>query len=289
MGGKSSSGQTSSQSQQSTTNPWAPAQPALQGILSGIQGQLGNYQPNGLETGAIQQLTQNAQNAPNYGDQANGVVSGMFGGDPTGLLTSGLKDYKAGLTPYSNGDYLNPLSAPGMKDVLSTIRNDVSNSVNGQFAGAGRDLSGMNQGALARGISQGEAQPLLDYYQKQQGNQLNALTSLYGASGNTAGAMTGNMSQAFNLAPQAPQIQNINPNSVLAAQSAGRSLPLQNLGMLENLTVPIAGLGGQSQGSGTFNGQSWNQASPMQMAQGWAGAFNSALAPWSKFGAFGGG
>ena len=35
-----SSQQASSQSQ---TNPWAPAQPALKGILSGIEGQMGNY------------------------------------------------------------------------------------------------------------------------------------------------------------------------------------------------------------------------------------------------------
>ncbi len=40
---------------------------------------------------------------------------------------------------------------PGFGDAMKTLNSDISNQVNGQFAAAGRDLSGMNTQTLARG------------------------------------------------------------------------------------------------------------------------------------------
>jgi len=256
------------QSQSSQTSPWAPAQPALQGILSGISGQLGNYTPNAAETSALGTLSQNATNQPNYGAQTNALTGSYLGGDPTGLLNPALQQYQQQLSPYASGQNLNPMTAPGMQGVLQTIQSDVGNSVNGQFAGAGRDLSGMNQQALARGISQGEAPALLGQYNQNVQNQLGAAGSLYGAAGQTAGAITGNQAQGVNLAGAAQQMQNAPALAQLQAQAAMRGLPLNNLGMLENLTVPIAGLGGQSSGQS----QGSYQMSPIQMAMGGSSA-----------------
>ena len=259
------------QSQSSQTQPWAPAQPMLQNLLGGLSQQFGNYQPTQNENSALNQITANAQNMPNYGAQANAMAGSYLGGDPTGLLSPALKQYQSQLNPYANGSNLDPTKAPGMDAVLSTIRNDVGNSVNQQFAGAGRDLSGMNQQSLARGISQGEAVPLLGQYNQNVQNQLSSAGNLYNASGTTAGALTGNQMQGLNLASMAPSLTNAGPMAILQAEAARRGLPLNNLGMLENLTIPIAGLGTQSQGQS----QGSYTMSPLQIMLGGSGIFKN--------------
>lgn len=263
MGGKSKTEQTTT----SNTQPWAPAIPVLRDILSGVQGQAGNYQPNALEQGAIDQLTQNSQNLPNFAPQATNLANSYMGGDPTGLLNPALSQYQNTLNPIANAP-LDPTKTPGIQNVLNTIRGDVSRSVNQQFAGAGRDLSGLNAEYLARGIASGEAVPLLNQYNQNVQNTMGAAGGLYKAAGNTENALTGNQGQAFNFANMIPGLQNASPLGVLSAQQQGRQLPIENLGMLANLTVPIAGLGSQ----GYSHSLGYNTASPAQTAAMWGQA-----------------
>jgi len=104
----------------------------LQNLLGALGNQFGNYQPTQNENSALNQITANAQNMPNYGAQANAMAGSYLGGDPTGLLSPALQQYQAQLNPYASGANLDPTKAPGMDAVLSTIRNDVGNSVNQQ-------------------------------------------------------------------------------------------------------------------------------------------------------------
>lgn len=277
MGGTSKQDQQTQTSQQSQTQPWAQAIPALNGILSGIQGQVGNYQPNAQEQTALSQISNNAQSLPNFGPQATDLANKYIGGDPSGLLSPALQQYQQTLNPIANAS-LDPTQTPGMRQLLETIRADVGNSVNGMFAGAGRDLSGLNQQTLARGIAQGEAAPLLAQYNQNVSNVSGAAGNLYNAAGQTASAMGQNQGQGFNFANLIPQMQNAGPIGVLAANAASRSLPLENLGMLANLTVPIAGLGQQSSGSGSANMTGSNTMSGVQQANGWMNLFKG----WGK-------
>jgi hypothetical protein len=260
------------QSQSSQTAPWAPAQPALQSILGGIQGQIPNYNTNPTEQAALGQLTSNAQGINNFAPQAQGLTSQYLGGDPTGLLNPALQQYQQQVNPIANAS-LDPTQTPGIQNALNTINTDVSNQVNGQFAGAGRSLSGLNQQTLARGISQGDSAALLGQYNQNVANTQNAAGGLLGASGNVASALTGNQAQGLNFAGLLPQLAQQGPASILQAQQAGTNLPLNNLGSLENLTVPIAGLGGQSSGQayGTAT------ASPLQQIVGLSQAFGNAF------------
>jgi len=189
MGGLGKSKSSTTQSQSSTTSPWAPTQPLLQQIIGGIGGQYPNVAPTGAETNALNSLQQSAAGIPNFTGQASDLVSRLFSGgtDRTGMVNDAYSQYQKALTPYLQQSYLDPTQNPAMKAVLDTIRSDVGNSVNGMFAGAGRDLSGYNTQALARGIAQGEAQPLLNQYNQNAANQLNAAGNLFGAGGTTAG------------------------------------------------------------------------------------------------------
>jgi hypothetical protein len=261
MSGMGTSQQNTQQAQQSQSAPWQPAQGNLLGILSGIGGQLGNYQPTGAENNALSQWQQNAAGLQNFTGQATNAANRFMTGDPTGLLGPAYQQYQNAMNPIANAS-LDPTQTPGMSNLLSTIRNDVSNNVNSEFAGAGRSMSGLNTQALARGISQGEAAPLLGQYNQNVSNRMGAAGGLMGAGLGTAGAMNQATGQGFGMAGTLPGFAAQGPQAQLAASQAQRMLPLQNLGALENLTVPIAGLGGQS--SGTSVGQTQNQMSPIQ-------------------------
>src|SRR5512139_985505 len=252
MGGTSH--QQSQSASQSVSQPWQPAQPVLQGILSGAQSQLPNYGLNPNEQAAISQMTQNAQATPNFAPQATDLTNKYLTGDPTGLLNPALQNYNTALSPIATGE-LDPTKTPGIQNLLDTIRGDVSNSVNGMFAGAGRDLSGLNQQTLARGIAQGEAPVLLDQYNRNVAARMGAAGGMLDAAGNTASALTRNQGNGLNLAQAIPELMNMGPQGILQAQQLMRQIPLQNLGMLANLSVPIAGLGGQTNSQGTSNTQ----------------------------------
>lgn len=260
MGGESSQQQQTS----SQTDPWKPTMPVLQNILSGIGGI--NAAPTSAQTGALGSIMGNAQGTQNYGTQATSLANNLMSGGGTGanagILSNAYSQYQNQMNPVAtqNND---PMQTPGIQSLLDTIRGDVSNQVNGQFAGAGRDLSGMNQQALARGISQGEAAPLLGQYNQNVQNQQNASNGLLGAGLNTANGLQNfnqqgyqNQATGLDTAMQGiPAAQNNQANQVLGAGQQAYSLPIQNLAQILGLTLPIAGLGSQSSGQSTTTNQ----------------------------------
>lgn len=239
MCGTSTSNQQTqqSQSQNSTTAPWQPTQGLLQNIIGGIGGI--NASPTTAQSDALGTLAQNAQNTPNYAPQATGLANDLMSGGP---------DRTGGILGAQNYD---PTQAPGMQSLLETIRNDVGNNVNGMFAGAGRDLSGMNQQALARGISQGEAAPLLAQYNQNYQNQIGAAGALSGLDQQQFQNRATGLDTAINGIPLA---QNNQANQILAAASQQYNLPISQLAGILGLTLPIAGLGSQSSGQSVGNG-----------------------------------
>ena len=87
MGGESKTSST----QSSTTNPWAPAQPALQGILGQLQGNLSNTGVTGAENGALSTLVNNgnaatSQYAPAVQDYTKNLLSGGGATDQAGAV-----------------------------------------------------------------------------------------------------------------------------------------------------------------------------------------------------------
>jgi hypothetical protein len=148
MGGTS----TTSQTQQSTTAPWAAAQPDLSGILGQLNPLIQNSGLNSTESGAINQLSQNAAQGNPYASQISSFAGNMLNGGGAAQqapnLQSGLSTLQSQLTPYANGSMIG--NNPALQAQLAQIASDTTNQVNGQFAAAGRDMSGMNQQTLAR-------------------------------------------------------------------------------------------------------------------------------------------
>lgn len=255
-------GGTSTQTQQSTTEPWKAAQPALQGILGQLQGQIANSGLSSTAQGAISQLEGNAQAGNPYSGQISGVVGNLLnGGGATAqspAIQGALDTYKTQTNPLaSNTDY-NPYNTPGFADALKTMSGDITNQVNGMWAGAGRDGSPGNSQALARGLAQGLAPAIAGQYNQNVQNQQGAAGNLYSAGNTTSGLLSGlnqaglsNQVQGISNANDALSAQNYAPTQTLNLETLKQQLPAQTLGLLTQIGVPIAGLGSQSQGTAT--------------------------------------
>lgn len=248
--------------QQSQTQPWDQAQPFLKGLLGQLQTGLGNTGLTGNENSALNALTSNAQNAgqfaPAIKDYANSLLSGGGATSQSGNIQSGFNKYFDQINPLASNTNYDPYQTPGFADAIRTATSDITNGVNGQFAAAGRDFSGANSQALGRGIMQGVAPIIQSQYNQNVANQQGAAGNLYNASNTNYGILSGlqqqylaNQGAGVGAAGAATDAANAGPNATLAAEAARRGIPLQALGLLANIGIPIAGLGSQSSGTST--------------------------------------
>ena len=269
--------------QQSTTSPWEPAQPALQGILSQVQGNLSKTGLTGDESNALRGLEQSGYTFANtYGPQIGNYASELLRGggalDQAGNVNQNYQRYVDQTNPLASNTNYDPYSTPGFRDAIDTMRQDITNQVNGSFAAAGRDFSGANFNALGRGITSGIAPTIASQYNQNIQNQQGAASNLYGAGNTNAGILAGlqqqklaNQGQGVGAAGQAADASNSGYNATLAAEAARRGIPVQALGLLAQIGIPIGGLGSQS--SGTSNTE--KQASPLETALGISGIFKN--------------
>ena len=260
--GGATSGATSASG---NTNPWAPAQPFLSGMLAQLQGQLANASLTPQESAALSGLAGSSnyigQFLPQATDLANTLLSGGNAQAQAPLIGGAYQQYQAQLNPYLQASFLDPRQTPGFSDALAAANADITNQVNGMFAGAGRDLSGLNTQTLARGLSQGEGQLIANQYNANVANQLGAMGSLYGAGNTTAGLLSSLNQQALanrqaglGVASTGQSFANMPYAQQLAAAAQARAIPLQTLQTLVSMGVPIAGVGSSFANTGATSG-----------------------------------
>jgi hypothetical protein len=280
MGGQS----TSTQTQQSQSEPWAAAQPMLQTILGQIGTGLNNTGLTSAETSALDTLRNNAAKGNPYAGQIAGYAQSLLdGGGATaqaGNVQDNLAAYRSWLTPYANGSMVG--SNPALAAQLAQIQSDVGNSVNSQFAAAGRDLSGANLMAYGRGVAAAEAPVIAAQYNQDVANQIAAANALYNAGNTTAGTLSqmqqsdlANRGQGVTAAQSALDAQNYGANATLAAEAQRRGIPVQALSLLAQIGVPIAQLG--QQGNSTTTGT--QEKSGVDQFATLAGGISSLLNP----------
>ncbi len=262
MGGTSK--QTSTQ--QSETNPWAPAQSTLTGIL----GQLNSYLPQtgltGTQSNALSTIEQNGANVGQYAPAVQNYTSSLLNGggamNQAGNINQAYQNYYNQTNPLASNTNYNPYDTAGFKDAINTATSDITNNVNGTFAAAGRDFSGANSQALSRGIMQGIAPIIQSQYNQNVQNQQGAAGNLYNAGNTTGGLLSGlqqqdlaNRGAGVSAIGAGQDALNSGAYNTLAAEAQKLGIPLSNLGLLSQIGIPIAGLGGTSSGSGTTTNQ----------------------------------
>lgn len=261
MGGESKQSQQTS----SVSNPWEPAQGALKGILGQLDPLIANSGLSSASSGAIDQLQQSANAGNPYAGQIDQFTQSLLNGGgangQAGALQGGLDQYKQQLGQYADPNY-SSLNDPNLKAALAQIQSDVGNGVNSQFAAAGRDMSGANQQAYGRGVSAAQAPLILNQFNQDRSLQQNAAGSLYGAQNTTSGLLSGmnqqgltNQQQGMTNSADALAAKNYGATQTLNLEQLKQSLPAQTLGLLAQIGIPIAGLGGQTSGTSTGTNQ----------------------------------
>lgn len=258
MGGTS----TSSQTQTSQSSPWSAATPALNGILSGINSLVPQAGVNAATKGAENTLLSNYSTgnayAPAIGNVATGLLNGGGANANDDAIRASLAAYRGQLSPLASNTNYNPYATPGFADALKTSDADITNSINGQWAGAGRDQSPGNAQALARGLAQGNSQAIVNQYQNNVQNQQAAANNLFGGGNTTYGLLNNTQATAntnrqagVGAASAALDANNWGPNGILATESNAFNLPASQYQTLLGTVLPAAQAFGASNSSGT--------------------------------------
>lgn len=259
MPGKDQQQQT--QSQNTVTQPWAPAQPLLQKLIDSYGGLSTGV--TGAQDAAAGNLVSSASAIPNFGGAGAGALKNLFTSSTApqvGMLTDAFSKLNTNIGGTASGAELDPYATPGFGDALQTMTRDITNNVKGVYAGSGRDPSGAGSfgGNLARKLTEGISPVIASQFNTNKSNQMNAAQQLFNAGNTTAGAITGqnqvplaNAAQALGLVPQATSAYTAPGMAQLGAANAQYQLPWANLAQLLSPATGIAGLGGQSTGSGT--------------------------------------
>lgn len=261
MGGTSST----SQSQSSSLAPYSAASGSLQGILGGLNNlvpQAGTLSSG--QQGAINQVVNNSNSQPNYNPAISSGTTGLLNG---GGAQSNDAAIKSNLGMLNNGIVGQTASGanigknPALQAQLDQIATDTTNSVNSNWAAAGRDGSPGNAMALGRGIAAGEAPVIAAQYNTDTGNALNAASTLYGAGNTTYGLLNGNQNQAntnftngVGAVSAGLNAENAAPTATINALAQQFNIPASQLQTLLGSVSPVAAQFGTQ--SGTSNGSS---------------------------------
>jgi hypothetical protein len=175
------------------------------------------------------------------------------------MATNAYNTFVNQISPYATMD-TNPYSNPAVTGVTNQLTSDILDRIKSGYAGAG--ISPVGSGdygyQVGRGVSAGIAPTLLDAYNNMTNQKLGAINALYGAGNTTTGVLSAlnqqqlaNQQQGVSTADQALAANNQPFMQALAIEAARRGIPVQALGQLSSLVVPMAQLGGTQNVQGT--------------------------------------
>lgn len=307
-------GGTTTQTNQTQSAPWGPAQPALQDLLTQAtntyNSQNGNtLYNNGQSTVApfsadtqqgLDLTAQRALAGSPVGTAANTSVTNMLNGSAPGtstlsnLAANGYSDSGAPIT--AGVAAMNPNSAPGM-DVMSGWANPnninpylnaeysaasqpVINSTNAQFTSGGRTGSAANQSVLTTNLGNLSANIYGTGYEDAANRSLSAANDLNGAYNTGVGQKLNAAGQlstdsANQAGARASAANNLNSSTLNAAQLAP-SLAGMSYTDLQNLLNVGGAQDAQSQAqlNDLLTQWQYSQSQPWSILQQYGGAIN---------------
>jgi len=276
--------------QETKSEPWGPAQPALLDVLGqaqGLQASGQGFQP------FLQSLVPSLSSQTQSGlgaleNKAQGILSNQGGGLDflSGVYNSG------GLTPLqqqtadqwgntaSGAELLN--NSPQFEDVLNRVLRDARTGVDLSMSGAGRYGSpGAHQGALVDQLGGISSNARLGEYERQLGRQDTARANLAGLGqlglSNVPGAYTAMQQPAMDLL-KVGAANETQQGRELADQyrqfQETQQGPINSLNWLAQIGTGIGGMGGTTNSTMTQPGQN-----PLQTALGAGLGIGSLLFP----------
>lgn len=247
----------------SSITPWGP----VSGALNKLGGQISSTMPAaGLtkpETAAIDQWGKVGAQGHKFIPQYDAVAKGLL--KPTdygGYARDAYGDMQANLGGYASGAMLDPANNPYFSGLMTQLGDQAAQRVNSSFAAAGRDMSGANQNAVAQGITEAQLPILAQMYQQNQDRQFQANSMLQGAGYGLSGLLSdldtaeGNRQLAgINAGNAAMDSRTWGPQQVLAAQGAGRMIPIQSAQAYSGILGDLASRFGEQNSTQTLEEQ----------------------------------
>lgn len=258
-------GQKATKDEQSKTDPWGPAQPALKGVLDDLE-KLRTSGDTGAMPGAIDDAINWLKTSGATGGEGYTKAGGMLLDTPdrTGDITSAYGALNNRLAPVADGTNQDLSGNTYLQSLLKQVGDDAQKRVNSQFAAAGRDFSGANNIEVGKGVTQAQLPLLLDQYNREVGRSDAAARDLYSTGASGAVAQTGMdvsrgglLAKGAELTKAGVDAGTANAEALLGLAEAKDKLPLTKLGWLAELLYPAAGLGSEKTGSATQNGSNW--------------------------------
>ncbi len=218
----------------SSVTPWGKVSGALNNFASGLKAPTPGLTAS--EQGAVNKWTNVGKAGHQFIPQMDAVANGLL--TPTdygGYARDAYSDLQSNLGGYASGAMLDPANNPYFADLMTQLGDSAANRVNSSFAAAGRDMSGANQRAVGQGVTEAQLPVLAQMYQQNQDRQFQANSMLQGAGYGLSGLLSdldtaeGNRQIAgINAANSAMDARTWGPQQVLAAQGAGRQIPIQS-------------------------------------------------------------
>lgn len=254
------SNKTTKTSQQSQTDPWEPTIPYLTDFLGSLNNIKGTPGPTTAQSTAYGQLTNNATTGPNYATELDQLTRDTLAAPSrAGEVDAAGRTFQERIAPIASGSNIS-LDNPILQQALQMVGDDASNRVRGAFAGVGRDITGnaAGQRALGKGVTEAQLPLLLGEIARQQGRTDAAIRDSATGANTTATTAQGLDTNALATRATAPSViaaaageRDRPANTVISLEEQLKTMPYEDLSLLAQLLLPTAGLGQQSQGTGT--------------------------------------
>lgn len=291
MGGYNFLPTIQSTSSSSATNPWAPAQPALNQSLTGAMDAY-NSTYNGPLVADIDPNVTAGQNAQ-LGIAGQGMMSGAAQSGINGIngilynngIGAPMQSALSYLTPYASGQYLN--NNPYLDAIINKSLQDATDKVNAQFSSAGRYGSGAYAGTLGKELGNIATNARYQDYVNQQGNQLNAIGQMsnIGQQGignmfNAGAALNNYQTPLYSDAQMQKGVGGERMDYAQAKIDAANQAPWTKVGNLAQIAQGIGSMGGTSNSNSTSIGispvQNNNPSTGQMIAGGILGGIGTA-------------
>lgn len=254
------------QKSKSEQDPWSPTIPYLEDYLGQIGG-LATEPLSGSQLSAVGDLKQIYGEGNPYATQLDTLANDFFTGpgSQSGMLGDAYATLQSQLTPYAEGKFLDFKENPYVNEMMTNVGDNVQQRINAMFAGAGRDMSGMNMKSVGRGVAEAQTPILAELYNREQDRALGAANTLFGAGNATATGMqsmdTANLdarTRGIPVADAAMGAEMWGPQGIFNLEQTVADSPFARLGALGSLLLPVAQLGQQQSGSGTTKQSGFN-------------------------------
>ncbi|HXF55628.1 MAG TPA: hypothetical protein VNK52_16060 [Hyphomicrobiaceae bacterium] len=259
--------QTSRRSERAQQDPWDVAIPGLQALINRTTAEVANVGATPAQVEAARQLRETLGQGNPFAADIERLTADLFGANsraPT--VEAAYSDLTRRLTPTAEGQFLDFQTNPFVERMLQQVGNDITQRVNAQFAAAGRDLSGGNTQAVARGVTQGQLPILADLYNTERNRQLGAAGELFDAAKTTATTAQGldtdalaTRASGIDAAKAALEARGYGPTAILAIEEQLKRMPVDDLRALADILFGAGALGQQTEGTATGRSETSGQ------------------------------